>query len=386
MNLKKIYFLFLVLFFYYILSPTILIKYYQINEVTINVVQNYLEGLRYNTLKDVPDIYRFIGERIYLYKKIHNENYKYYEFYSICFLIFFTLILYNFFKNIKLNYPKFIIKDNNIIFTLISVICIFFLLKDLLLLINYHYSAKIIHREELYNLIENRKTYLNILIFSSVINFKLSKKLSYISYSLILLYDVLSLSRYSTFILVIMHYFVNVDFNRKNITKWFYFFLIIFSVIFYRTIIQNRHLITSFSDSFDVRLGSEITFENLQNITPQIFFIENIKFILRDFFYLDFSNINLLQKKDFPIFSARGLDTIICYFLVFVTYIIFLYILIINFKISNEFINCSIIFLLISLFRGNFVHNLNFVIKLYLLVFFIQWLIKILKQLKLKVD
>ena len=386
MNLKKIYFLFLVLFIYYILSPTILIKYYQINEVTINVVQYYLEGLRYKTLNDIPDIYKFIGERIYLYKKIHNENYKYYEIFSICILFFFTFILYNFFKNIKLNYPKFIIKDNNIIFTLMSAICIFFLLKDLLLLINYHYLAEIIQRAELYNLIENRKTYLNILIFSSVINFKLSKKLSYISYSLILLYDVLSLSRYSTFILVIMHYFVNVDFNRKNITKWFYFFLIIFSVIFYRTIIQNRHLITSFSDSFDVRLGSEITFENLQNITPQIFFIENIKFILRDFFYLDFSNINLLQKKDFPIFSARGLDTIICYFLVFVTYIIFLYILIINFKISNEFINCSIIFLLISLFRGNFVHNLNFVIKLYLLVFFILWLIKILKQLKLKVD
>jgi hypothetical protein len=147
MNLKKIYFLFLVLFFYYILSPTILIKYYQINEVSINVVQYYLEGLRYNALNDIPDIYRFIGERIYLYKKIHNENYKYYEIFSICFIIFFTLILSSFFKNIKSNYPKFIIKDNNLIFTLMSTICIFFLLKDLLLLINYYYSEKIILRE-----------------------------------------------------------------------------------------------------------------------------------------------------------------------------------------------------------------------------------------------
>ena len=97
MNLKKIYFLFLALFFYYILSPTILIKYYQINEVTINVVQYYLEGLRRNALNEVPDIYKFVGERIYLYKKINNENYKYYEIFSICFLIFFTFILYNFF-------------------------------------------------------------------------------------------------------------------------------------------------------------------------------------------------------------------------------------------------------------------------------------------------
>jgi hypothetical protein len=137
-------------------------------------------------------------------------------------------------------------------------------------------------------------------------------------------------------------------------------------------------------DSWDVRLGSEITFENLKNITHQTFFIENIKFILRDFFYIDYPNIIFLQKRDFPIFAARGIDTIICFFLVFIIYIIFLLFLIKNFKISIEFINCSNIFLLISLFRGNFVHNLNFVIKLYLLVFFIQWLIKILRRLKLK--
>ena len=123
----------------------------------------------------------------------------------------------------------------------------------------------------------------------------------------------------------------------------------------------------------------------MKNINIQNFFLENIKFILRDFFYLDFLNINFLKKNDFPIFSARGIDTIICYFFVFIIYIISLFILIINIKICVEFINCSVIFLLISLFRGNFVHNLNFVIKLYLLVLFIQWSIKILRQLKLKV-
>ena len=79
MNIKKIYFLFLALFFYYILSPIILIEYYQINELTINDIRYYIEGYWYKTLNDVPDIYKFIGERLYLYKKIHNENYKYYE-------------------------------------------------------------------------------------------------------------------------------------------------------------------------------------------------------------------------------------------------------------------------------------------------------------------
>jgi len=284
MNLKKIYFLLLVLFFYYILSPVILIKYYQINEISIDSIRYVIDSYHNKYLSDVPNIYKFIGERLYLYKEIQNENYKYYEIFSISFLFIFLFILYNFFKNIKLIHPGFVVKDYKFIFTFVSIVCIFFLLKDLLLIINYYYSAKIILREELYELINNRKTYLNILIFASVINFKLSKKLSYLSYSLILLYDILSLSRYSIFILAILHFFVNIDLNRKNIVKWFYFFLIIFSVIFYRIIIQNRHILTFFLDSFDVRLGSQITFENLQSITLQNYFIENIKFILRDFF------------------------------------------------------------------------------------------------------
>jgi hypothetical protein len=386
MKLKKICLLFLAFFIYYILSPIILIEHYQINELSISAIRELVNINHANPFtNDAANIYKFIGSRVLLYKKIHNENYKYYEFFSILFLIFFFFISCHYLKNIKLSYPKFIIKDQKIIFTFIITICIFFLLKDLLLLINYHYSTKIILREELYELINNRKTYLNVLIFASVINFKLNKKLSYLSYSLILLYDGLSLSRYSFFILIILHFFVNIDFNRRNLIKWFYFFLIILSIIFYRIILQNRNLLTFFLDSWDVRLGSEITFENLKNITHQTFFIENIKFILRDFFFIDYPNINFLQKRDFPSFAARGIDTIICYFLVFIIYIISLFFLIKNFKISIEFINCSNIFLLISLFRGNFVHNLNFVIKLYLLVFFIQWLIKILRRLKLKV-
>jgi len=386
MKLKKICILFLVFFIYYILSPIILIEYYQINELSISSVRKSV-NITHNDpfTNDVANIYKYIGSRVYFYKKIQNENYKYYEIYSISFLIIFFCISCHYLKNIKLSYPKFVVKDQKIIFTFILIICIFFLLNDLLLLINYYYSTKIILREELYELINNRKTYLNVLIFASVINFKLSKKLSYLSYSLILLYDGLSLSRYSFFILIILHFFVNIDFNRKNLIKWSCFFLILLSIIFYRIILQNLNLLTFFLDSWDVRLGSVITFENLKNITHQTFFIENIKFILRDFFYIDYPNIIFLQKRDFPIFAARGIDTIICFFLVFIIYIIFLLFLIKNFKISIEFINCSNIFLLISLFRGNFVHNLNFVIKLYLLVFFIQWLIKILRRLKLKV-
>lgn len=387
MNLKKVYFLFAALFFYYILSPILLIIYYQIDGFSVSFIRHALDFSYSKTSnkEGFDKIYFILADRLYLYKIIQNENYKYYEIFSISFSIIFFLKLYYFLKNIKVIHARFVVEDQKFILITISIICIFFLLKDLLLIINYYYSTKTIIRDELYELINNRKTYLNILIFVSVINFKLSQKLSYLSYSLILVYDGLSLSRYSIFILVILHYFINIDLNRKNLIKWFYFFLIIFSIIFYRIVIQNRQMLTFFSESFDVRLGSQITFNYFHNITLEIFFFENIKFILRDFFYLDFFIINPLQKSNFPIFSARGFDTIICYFLVFIVYITFYFFLVANVKINIEFINCSNIFLLISLFRGNFVHNLNFVIKLYLLVIFIQWLIKILRRLKLKV-
>jgi hypothetical protein len=137
MNLKKIYFLFLALFFYYILSPAILIKYYQINEIPIDTIRYVMDSYHNKYLSDVPNIYKFIGERLYLYKKIQNENYKYYEIFSIFFLFIILFILCSCFKNIKLRNPGFVVKDYKFIFTFVSILCIFFLLKDLTLIINY---------------------------------------------------------------------------------------------------------------------------------------------------------------------------------------------------------------------------------------------------------
>jgi hypothetical protein len=222
------------------------------------------------------------------------------------------------------------------------------------------------------------------LIIISVANFSLSRKLSYICYLAVILYDLLTLSRYNIFLLAILHFFVNINFFKKKINL-IYFFLILFFIVIYRLVFLNRDVFGIFSDSFDIMLGSMISFENLKNINFNIFFIDNIKFILKDFFYLDVFNINFLQKENFPIFSARGIDSIIYHFFAFLIYIIILYFCIKNLKISSAFINSIIVFLIISLFRGNFVHNVNFIIKLYVLIFFIQWLIKILRQLKLKV-
>jgi hypothetical protein len=390
MDFKKIYFLLFLLFGYYILVPIFLIEYSLINDYSIEFYKSLINDHYYKTnLNDyvffsTPDIIKIYGQRLLIYKKLYNENFNYYQYLSFLLTFIFILFSRKFLKNIHLVNYKIFIKDQKEIFTLVSILSLLILLKDLLEIINYYYLNDNILRENLYQLINNRKTYLTILIIISVANFSLSRKLSYICYLAVILYDLLTLSRYNIFLLAILHFFVNINFFKKKLNL-IYFFLILFFIIIYRLVLLNRDVFGIFSDSFDIMLGSMISFENLKNINFQTFFIDNIKFILKDFFYLDVFNINFLQKENFPIFSARGIDSIIYHFFAFLIYIITLCFCIKNLKISSAFINSIIIFLIISLFRGNFVHNVNFIIKLYVLIFFIQWLIKILKRLNLKV-
>jgi hypothetical protein len=390
MDFKKIYFLFFLLFGYYILIPIFLIEYSLVNDYSIESYKSIINDHHYKKkLNDyvffsTPDIIKIYGQRLLIYKKLYNENFNYYQYLSFLLTFIFILFSRKFLKNIHLVNYKIFIKDQKEIFTLISILSLLILLKDLLEIINYYYLNDNILRENLYQLINNRKTYLTILIIISVANFSLSRKLSYICYLAVILYDLLTLSRYNIFLLAILHFFVNINLFKKKLNL-IYFFLILFFIITYRLVFLNRDVFGIFSDSFDIMLGSMISFDNLKNINFQMFFIDNIKFILKDFFYLDVFNINFLQKENFPIFSARGIDSIIYHFFAFLIYIIILYFCIKNLKISSAFINSIIVFLIISLFRGNFVHNVNFIIKLYVLIFFIQWLIKILKRLNLKV-
>jgi hypothetical protein len=389
MDLKKIYLLVFLLSTYYILCPIFLIEYSLINhysEVSFKFLidKNFYPGKNNNyAFFAAPDIIKIYGQRLLLYKKLYNENYNYYQYLSFLLTFIFIIFSKNFFKKSNQINFKFIITDQKQIFQFVIILCLLFFIKDFYQLIHYYYSSNEILRENLYQLIDNRKTYLTILIIISVINFSLNKKLSYICYVIILLYDLLTLSRYNIFLLLILHFFVNIDFFKKKINL-IYFFLILFFIIFYRLLILNRDIIGFFSDGFDIMLGSLISFENLKNINFHIFFIDNIKFFLKDFFYLDVLNINFLQKENFPMFSARGIDSIINHFFAFLIYIIILYYFIKNLKVSSVFINSITIFLVISLFRGNFVHNVNFIIKLYVLLFFIQWLIKTLRQLNSK--
>lgn len=337
----------------------------------------------------------YVGKENFLFFTKHSSvYYNYYNIFSIISLI----IIYKAFQDIfeikelktKTNYY------NNLCFSLniIIFICLLLLSKDIYFILKHIYESPLeifYGRDLLYSLINNRKTHLNILIILSVANFKSNPRLSSFSYFLILIYDLITLSRVDIFITLILHYFTNINLdklNKKNIYYLFLLFIFIFIIIFYRYYFLQQNFVRSFfSDAFFLKISSQIFFSNIFNVSFYEYILNNIYFFLNDFFYINSKILNFfILPSGSKSLSVRGIDSIICYLLVFLIYYYFIYFLIKNFPLNNNLIVSFNFFILIALFRGNSVHTLGFIIKLYLLIIFLQWLIKNLQSLKFKVD
>ena len=250
----------------------------------------------------------------------------------------------------------------------------------------YVFSNSEINRSILYyKFLNSRKTYINLLIIFSVINFKNDFKLSFLSYCLIFLYSFLSLSRIDLFLLIFLHLIINVNFKKFSYKNFFLIITLFFIVFFYRFLLTKQTFLLFLIEPTHLTISSMIFFKNISAMTFYEFLKLNLFFFFNDFFYINVNYFNYFYADSIPSFSIRAIDSILGFFFVFLIYSLFLRFLIKNFYLSKKFILSLYCFLFISLFRGNFVHNLNFVIKLYFLIICLQWLIKTLRQLKLKV-
>lgn len=361
--MNKFYLFFILLGIYYFIIPLIFLfnNFLSSNQIFIHEV-NYI-----NIILNIPN------------------HYIKYNFFSLILLFFIFYILYRNFYFIK-NIKK--IKIHNLTYIFIIIICIIFLLKDIFYLLKYYYDNEIINRSSLYyELLNNRRSHLNLLIIISAVNFKDNKILSYLSYFLIFVYSILSLSRIELLILFLCHFITNVSFDKKKSLKFSLISIfIIFFISFYRFAITGQNFFFIFIEPLHLMISS-IIFSKTLLLTLNDYISQNINFFLKDFFYLPTNLYNYFKYPypEIPVYSIRGIDSIICYFIVFLVYYFILKLLINNFYINKYFLNCTFAYLLISLFRGNFVHNLNFIIKIYLLVIVLSWIIQKFRQLKLKV-
>jgi hypothetical protein len=306
-----------------------------------------------------------------------------YNFFSLIFLFLIFYILYkNFFSSNIIK--KFAINNNT--YNLVTIICILFLFKDIFYLIKYYFDNENIDRSLLYyELLNNRRTHLNLLIIVSVINFKDNKILSYFSYFLISLYSLLSYSRIELFLLLFCHVTTNIFYDKKNFLKNFLIFIFVFIFIFfYRFIVSGQSFFHLFIEPLHLMISSMVFFKNLLLLNFDNFFLQNINFFFKDFFYLPVDLNNYFAHPKIPTYSIRGIDSLFCYFFVFWIYFLILKLLIHFFYIDKYFLNCIFAYLLTSLFRGNFVHNLNFIIKIYLLIILLSWIIIKIQQSRLR--
>jgi hypothetical protein len=325
----------------------------------------------------------FNNEISYISELDLKNYYIQYNFFSLIFLFLIFYILYKIFF-LQNNIKKF--KTNYNAYNLVIIICILFLLKDIFYLIKYYFDNENINRTLLYyELLNNRRTHLNLLIIISVINFKDNKILSYLSYFLISLYSLLSFSRIELFLLLFCHITTNLSYDKKDFLKKFLIIVsIFFFIFFYRFIISGQSFIYLFVEPLHLMISSMVFFKNLLLLNFDNFFLQNINFFLKDFFYLPVDLINYFANPKIPSYSIRGVDSLFCFFFVFLIYFFILKLLIHIFYINKYFLNCIFAYLITSLFRGNFVHNLNFIIKIYLLIILLSWIISKIQQSRLR--
>jgi len=119
------------------------------------------------------------------------------------------------------------------------------------------------------------------------------------------------------------------------------------------------------------------------------YFLDNLNFLLNDFFYLNFPDrIDYWSNKNSPIndYSKFGSTYIIAYFFSFIVLIIFYKILrtFINFFYINDdfFIKITSAYILATSFRSNIVHEVGFVIKLIILILVLDLIFKYLRVIK----
>ena len=89
--------------------------------------------------------------------------------------------------------------------------------------------------------------------------------------------------------------------------------------------------------------------------------------MINNFFYSDVKIFNFYETKYFRALSVRGSDSVLSHFLCFFTLICLYYFLLILDKNKNNYLFIVLIsYLSIIAFRGNFVHNLAFVVNIHI--------------------
>ena len=386
-NIEVVLFFFFIFFFYYLI-PFIIILFKK-NHLFFSSqnLQNYTSNLIYLS-----------NEFIFLITV---------NFLLFCFTFFFVL------KNILqkiIQKKKSKITESNFIYKLILYVICLFIIIDIIDLFKYIYKFSQLnqnfietyslnetfklYRDNVKEIIFQRRTHYKVLIILSVYFFRFNKNLSFFCYFLIIFSNILSFSRFEILQLFFLHILFNfkiIELSKKVI---FIFLFFLFIIIFYRFFLFYintsdlkfilKHVL---GDGNSVFLTNFIFLENLKdfilllsNYTAELFFIylkNNFNYILVDFFKLEteFSPIVFFSHAKFEnfTFAISPFLEILAYPLVYLFYIFILFCMKKYSFVKNELLfNLVILTILIFTLRGSLIHELGFLIKFLILVKIIE--------------
>ena len=272
---------------------------------------------------------------------------------------------------------------------LITLICGLFLLKDIyVIVINYFSDDPIVGRYDIYHAFLNKRlTYVNIFLINTIFLYFIDRKWFYSCLILILLFDILTLSRIEIFYLILMGsvFFLNLKLltSKKNI----FLILLLLILVFYRAIFTNQNLLNQllwepysiylYTLNFYTNLFSSENFINTNN-----YFINNILYLFNNFFYTDFKipNYDMTLNHNLPKMSSRGANYLSLYpvSMLCITYMLLLVRKMYS-VLSYNYFNICIVYIFFSIFRGNFVHSAAFCLKVLIITGIVTWIIKVIK-------
>ena len=332
-----------------------------------------------------------------------NTNYQLHNFHPIFFLLS-IIIYFLLFRIFKDNKSEKLSSLDEIIFLdkiIIVILCFAFsfLILDFYQIINEFVKNREIftHRGDLYNFFLNKRlTHIKIIIILSVYLYDRNKILSILCYFFIFLFCFFLKSRYEIFILALLHfYFNNFNLFKKNKNTLYLLFLLVALVFinrFYNSFVSNQNILKDFfGEFFSVYHTSLLFFENFFFYIKLLkfynfienFFKNNLLFFFKDFFYFNYLNIfdfwkgYQLNNK----YANLGTTYVVAYPIVFLFYYLLIRFLKNKFYyFPRKFYTICFGYILIVAIRSNVVHELGFILKLILLLFFAYYIGKILKK------
>lgn len=392
MNYKKNYLFFIFIFMlsiYYYFLPTFFFN--QVTEI-INYDWVLFRG-SFTNIEDnnlnifLRDFYLNVSEaelRPFIW-----DNIKLFSSYRISFIYFFSfLVLVIILIKIPVIF-KSKKKNEEYILAIISIslIAYFFLLIDIFNISFFHLNnfvsgayEKSLNRHYIYyNFLDKRNTHINILLICSFYLILKKNKIGFIFLVSLFFYNIITLSRIELFIIFI--YFLAIYSDKINFKYSVFLILVLFFVVFYRDLLTRggASLQSFYWETNSLFISSVKAINVLIYLDYIDIFQDNIKFFLKNFFYLNNDLINYYPSNLMNTYSTRGIDSIYLYhWVILIYFLVFGLITKFLFK-SDKFVYITSIYLIIMTLRGNLVHNFGFCLKLIIIIWFFDLILKLVK-------